>query len=70
MYNYGVVDNQQRAWGKVGIALKAFDRMDKTSNIYGVYKVQVEVDGKQVYAHVIDRFNHEENAQFASMGPR
>lgn len=69
LYNYGVVDDQQRAWGKVGIALKAFDRMDKTSNIYGVYKVQVEVDGKQVYAHVIDRFNHEENAQFAQWAP-
>lgn len=69
VYNYGVVDDKGHAWGKIGIALKAFDRMDGTGNIYGIYKAQVEVDGQQVYEHVIGRFSHEENHQFAKWAP-
>lgn len=69
VYNYGVVDEKGHAWGKVGISLKAYDRMDGVNNIYGVYKVQVAVDGEQVYEHVIGRFSHEENHQFAQWAP-
>jgi hypothetical protein len=44
------------AWGDIGVGIKAFDRMNGTSNIYGVNDVQLKVDGKEVYHSVMDAF--------------
>lgn len=46
-----------KAWGKVTPAIKAYDKMSGTSNIYGVKYLTLTVDGNQVYKRVIDRFS-------------
>lgn len=43
------------AWGRVVPAIKAYDRMDGTTNIYGVKRMWLTVDGDTVYRRVIDR---------------
>jgi hypothetical protein len=42
------------AWGEIGIGIKAYDRMDETSNIYGVKEIILKVDGKEQYHSVLD----------------
>jgi hypothetical protein len=44
------------AWGDVGVGIKAYDRMNGTSNIYGVNEIQLKVDGKEVFHSVMDAF--------------
>jgi hypothetical protein len=44
------------AWGDIGAGIKAFDRMNGTSNIYGVNEIQLKVDGVEVYHAVMDAF--------------
>ena len=44
------------AWGRIGIAVKAYDRMNGQSNIYGVKHVRLFVDERQVFGSSIDRF--------------
>lgn len=48
------------AWGKVVPGIKAYDKMPGVSNIYGVKYLTLEVDGKQVYRRVIDRFSFDD----------
>lgn len=45
------------AWGKVIPAIKAYDRMSNTSNIYGVKHLTLTVDGDTVYSRTIDRYD-------------
>ena len=44
------------AWGRIGIAVKAYDRMNGQTNIYGVKHVRLFVDEKQVFSSSIERF--------------
>ena len=44
------------AWGHVGLGIKAYDRMDQTTNIYGVREIILNVDGIQFFHSGIDRF--------------
>lgn len=39
-------------WGKIGIGIKACDRMNGTSNSYGVTYVKLEMDGKEIFNYV------------------
>lgn len=48
------------AWGAVVPAIKAYDRMTGTTNIYGVKHLALEVDGKEVYRRTIDRFSFDD----------
>lgn len=48
------------AWGKVIPAIKAYDKMTGTTNIYGVKHLKLKVDGKEVYSRDIDRFDFAE----------
>ncbi len=48
------------AWGDIGIAVKAYDYMDATTNIYGVKKITLEVDSQVVFTSYIDRFSFNE----------
>lgn len=70
----GVVDGQQTnralpahpvkpitAWGLIGVGIRAYDRMDGVGNRYGVHTVILEVDGKEVFRSVVDRFSYDEN---------
>lgn len=49
------------AWGGIGVGIRAYDRMDGVGNRYGVHTVILEVDGKEVFRSVVDRFSYNEN---------
>lgn len=49
------------AWGIIGIGICAYDYMDGVHNKYGVHTVILEVDGKEVFRSVVDRFSYDEN---------
>lgn len=44
------------AWGRIGIGVKAYDRMNGQNNIYGVKHIRLYVDNKLVFNSKIDRF--------------
>jgi murein DD-endopeptidase MepM/ murein hydrolase activator NlpD len=46
-----------KAWGDIGLGVKAYDRMDETSNIYGVREIMLKVNGEVIYHSVIDSFS-------------
>lgn len=46
---YSGLKQSIEAWGLIGFGIKAYDRMDATSNIYGVRIVKLSVDGKQIF---------------------
>jgi hypothetical protein len=45
------------AWGAIGIGVKAYDRMNETSNIYGVSEIILKMDGEEIYHSVMDKFS-------------
>lgn len=49
------------AWGVIGVGIRAFDHMDGVHNRYGVHTVKLEVDGREVFRSVVDRFRYDEN---------
>lgn len=49
------------AWGLIGTGIRAYDYMDGVHNKYGVKNVVLEVDGKEVFRSVVDRFSYDEN---------
>lgn len=50
-----------QAWGKIGLGIKAFDYMNETNNIYGVYSIGLTVDGDTVFSAAFDRFSFDES---------
>jgi murein DD-endopeptidase MepM/ murein hydrolase activator NlpD len=48
------------AWGQIGIGIKAYDRMNETTNIYGVKEIILKVDGEEVYHSVMDEFSFDD----------
>lgn len=57
---YSTLPKQIEAWGWIGLGIKAYDRMDGTSNIYGVRRVSMSVDGKEVFSSDIGKFSFDE----------
>ncbi|EJX04524.1 peptidase, M23 family [gut metagenome] len=49
-----------KAWGEIGIAVKAYDYMDNTSNIYGVKEITLEADSQVVFHSFLDKFAFDE----------
>src|SRR5690606_36551581 len=45
------------AWGRIGVGVKAYDRMNGQSNIYGVKHIRQFVAEKLVFSSSIDRFS-------------
>jgi murein DD-endopeptidase MepM/ murein hydrolase activator NlpD len=45
------------AWGYVGLGIKAYDKMNETSNIYGVHEVILIVDKIEIFHSVMDGFS-------------
>ena len=45
------------AWGDIVPGIKAYDRMNGTSNIYGVKYLTLLLDSDTIYRRVIDRYN-------------
>lgn len=48
------------AWGEVYLGVKAYDYMNETTNIYGVYSIQLQVDSQLIFSSVLDRIPFEE----------
>lgn len=55
------------AWGEVGFAVKAYDYMDNTSNIYGVKDVQLTVDTLPLFHSRIERISFDEGRYINSL---
>ncbi|MDR2499216.1 MAG: M23 family metallopeptidase [Tannerellaceae bacterium] len=51
------ISGTANVWGEIGIALKAYDYMDGTTNIYGVQQIIMGVDGKIVFNSKLDSFS-------------
>ena len=48
------------AWGDIGIGVKSYDKMDETTNIYGVREVILNIDDTTVFHSVIDEFSFDD----------
>lgn len=46
-----------KAWGKVGIEVKAFDYMTGQNNFYGVKSLKLLVDDKLTFSYTMDKFS-------------
>lgn len=44
------------AWGRIGVGVKAYDRMNGQNNIYGVKHVRLFVDNELVFTSKMDKF--------------
>ena len=53
---YSPLKQSIEAWGLIGLGIKAYDRMDATSNIYGVRVVSLSVDNKKVFRSEVAGF--------------
>lgn len=54
------------AWGRIGVGVKAYDRMNGQANIYGVKHIRLFVDGTQVFSSSLDRFSFADGRMFNS----
>lgn len=52
---------QIEAWGEVGLALRAVDRMNGTNFTYGIRDILQTVDGIETYRSYTDRFSPDES---------
>lgn len=50
-----------QAIGKVGIGIQVLDKKDLAKNTYGVYKVSVFEENKEIFSYVFDELNFSEN---------
>ncbi len=48
------------AWGDIALAVKSYDYMDGTTNIYGVRKIVLEADSQVIFKSDINRFSFDE----------
>lgn len=48
------------AWGEIGLAVKAYDYMDNTANIYGVKEITLTADSQVVFHSRLDRYAFDE----------
>lgn len=48
--DYGIIKDSIQAWGIIGIGIHAIDRMDGTTNIFGVKAVRLYCDGNKVFS--------------------
>ena len=55
-----VIGTTINAWGRIGVGIKAYDRMNETTNIYGVNEIILTVDGEKMYHSVIDAFSFDD----------
>lgn len=48
------------AWGEIGLAVKAYDYMDNTTNIYGVKEITLEADSLVIFHSYLDQYAFDE----------
>ena len=49
------------AWGEIGLAVKGYDHMDNTSNIYGIKDITLTADSQVIFHSNLDRFAFDES---------
>jgi len=55
-----ILSKPVKAWGTIGIGIKAYDKMDGTTNIYGVKEIRLRVNNLLVYHSVMNEFFFDE----------
>lgn len=55
------------AWGEIALGLKAYDYMDGTTNIYGLYSLELRVDSQEIFSFRADRFSFDESRYLNSL---
>ncbi|MBQ8530457.1 MAG: M23 family metallopeptidase [Parabacteroides sp.] len=48
------------AWGEIGLAVKAYDYMDNTTNIYGIKEITLYLEDEVIFHSYLDRFAFDE----------
>ncbi len=54
------------AWGRIGVGVKSYDRMNGQANIYGIKYVRLYVDDEPVFSSTIRRFSFEDTRMLNS----
>ena len=49
------------AWGKIGVGIKAVDRMNGAINTYGVKYIRLYVDGMRIFSYTMNRFSFDKS---------
>lgn len=50
-------ENLPAVWGKIGFGIRASDRMDNTSNTYGVCQIRLFMDDREIFRQEFSRFS-------------
>jgi hypothetical protein len=53
--------NTIKAWGKIGLEVKAFDYMTGQNNFYGIKSLKMLVDNKITFSYTMDKFSLEDS---------
>ena len=61
------VQERIEAWGEIGLAVRANDYMDNTTNVYGVRVIRLSVDSTEVFHSDLDRFAFSETRYLNSL---
>lgn len=48
------------AWGEIGLAIKGYDYMDNTNNIYGIKEITLTADSQVIFRSDLNRFAFDE----------
>ena len=57
----GVLSDTIEAWGDIAFAIEALDYMDNTTNKYGLYHIELSVDGELCFENRMDSYTFSEN---------
>jgi len=49
--DYTAISKPLEVWGRIGVGIKANDRMNKTANIYGVKTIRLFCDNNQIWSY-------------------
>lgn len=61
------LDKTFTAWGKIGLGVKAYDRMDETANIYGVKNIRLYVNDTLWFSFRANRFSFDKTRYLNSL---
>ena len=63
---YGGLGRVINAWGIIGIGVKAYDRMNGTTSVFGVENVKLFVDGIPVFSSSMNRYSFDKTRMLNS----
>ncbi|WP_102406499.1 M23 family metallopeptidase [Parabacteroides bouchesdurhonensis] len=55
------ITGKLEAWGEIGLAIKAYDYMDNTTNIYGVKEIVLQADSQTIFHSCLDMYAFDES---------